>query len=92
MLVSPHRRTIQTAVTVLANHPQRLNGGLTLFIFPIAKEILNNGNDLPVSRDALYKFCSKIERENPGFKLDWTYMHALDKIIDHPNLWFLEIL
>ena len=31
-------------------------------------------------------------RENPGFKFDWTYMHALDKIIDHPNLWFLEIL
>lgn len=65
---------------------------MTLFIYPIAKEILNNGNDLPVSRDALCKFCQKIERENPGFIFDWSYMHALDKIIDHPNLWFLEIL
>lgn len=55
ILVSPHRRTIQTAVNALGTHPQ-LENGITLTLYPIAKEILNNLNDMPVSRSDLDTF------------------------------------
>jgi hypothetical protein len=52
--VSPHRRTLQTACYVLQNHPQREN--ITLTLLPLAKEVMNNSNDLPIEYNELLDF------------------------------------
>lgn len=87
VLVSPHRRTIQTAVNVLKSHPQ-LKDGITFTLFPMAKEILNNANDLPVGQKTLIDFTNKITEEIPQITFDFQYINAYK----HPNLWFVEIL
>ena len=45
VLVSPHRRTIQTAVHMLDTHPQKAE--LTLLLTPLAKEVTNGSSDIP---------------------------------------------
>lgn len=54
----------------------------------MAKEILNNANDLVVSRTDLEKFISEVKLENPKISFD---LSILDKM-EYPKLWFLQIL
>ena len=88
VLVSPHRRTIQTAINILKSHPQ-LEKGITFEIFPYAKEIVNNVNDLVVSRKELLDFLENIKKDNPQITFD---LSRLDELGCHENLWFLNIL
>ena len=88
VLVSPHRRTIQTAINILKSHPQ-LKQGITFEIFPYAKEIVNNANDLVVSRKELLEFIEQVKKDNENIKFD---LSRLDELGVHENLWFLGIL
>ena len=69
--VSPHRRTIQTAINLLATHPQK--SSITLILMPILKEwhgigILYNMG-LPVG--VIKEFCAQYEKD---FKFDFSYL------------------
>ena len=69
--VSPHRRTIQTAINILGTHPQK--SSITLILLPILKEhhgvgvLYNMG--LPV--DEIKTFCVQYEKD---FKFDFSYL------------------
>jgi broad specificity phosphatase PhoE len=54
IFVSPHRRTILTAVHSLATHPQK--GEFVLKLFPWAKEVMISACELPVPLSALRIF------------------------------------
>ena len=86
--MSPHRRAIQTAVNILGAYKIK-EDKLHLTLFPLCKEIVSNGNDLPVSRGQLNQFIREIEDKHPKIKIDTS---VLDQVQGHPNLWFLDIL
>ena len=86
VLVSPHRRTIQTAVNILKSHPQ-LEKGITFVLYPMAKEIVNNANDMPVSREELLSFTEDVKRNNPKITFDLSLMPS-----ESPNTWHIQIL
>ena len=44
----------------------------------MAKEILNNANDLVLSRSDLEKFIAKIKRENPKISFDLTHLNKFE--------------
>ena len=67
MIVSPHRRTIQTAVNLLKSHPQREN--LTLKLVPVIKEQLFSAACVPVPLDELKEFVRAVEKES-GLKIE----------------------
>ena len=76
IFVSPLRRTIQTAVNILKSHPQ-LDQGITLYLFPLCREIVNNVNDLTVTRRELEGWCENLLVFNPKIKIDFTYLDEI---------------
>ena len=54
VLVSPHIRTIQTAVNMLQSHPQK--DKLTLKLEPQLKEVVYTAGDVPLSSHELIEF------------------------------------
>jgi hypothetical protein len=58
-----------------------------LKILPLAKEILNNSNDLIVDQDVLVEFLENIKKE---FGLDYDISHI--KEYEYPHLWHFHIL
>jgi len=69
-------------VNALGSYP----GDVTLTLYPMAKEILNNINDIPVSRRKLDQFIADIQVKNPKIKFDTS---ILDNFSES---WFLDIL
>ena len=61
VLVSPMRRTIETAVNALKRHPQLYEEGITLQLAPLAKGILTNASGMCVSRNELNKLIDEIQ-------------------------------
>ena len=86
VLVSPHRRTIQTAVKILKSHPQ-LEKGFTFALYNMAKEIVNNASDMPASREELLSFIEDVKSNNPKFIFDLSLMPS-----ESPNTWHIQIL
>jgi phosphohistidine phosphatase SixA len=58
VFVSPHRRTIETAVLMLSSHPQKSQ--ITLILLPLAKENLHTSSDLPVPFAELLAFTDSL--------------------------------
>ena len=56
-------------------------------LYPMAKEILDNSNDVGCSRKELLKFIQEVKMKNPGLNFDLSLMDELDD-----NLWWVEIL
>lgn len=56
-------------------------------LFPLAKEVLDNANDLCVSRDELMKFMQDIQEKNRNIEFDLSLMEDYD-----PDKWFVQIL
>jgi broad specificity phosphatase PhoE len=54
--VSPHRRALLTAAHLLENYPEKKS--IVLKVLPLAKEILNNTNDLVVDKEELIRFLN----------------------------------
>ena len=69
-------------MNVLGSYP----GDVTLTLYPMAKEILNNINDIPVSRRKLNEFIADIKVKNPKINFDTS---ILDNFSES---WFLDIL
>jgi hypothetical protein len=67
VLVSPHKRTIETAVNMLATHPQK--NDLVLKLEPNLKEALLSSGDVPCSAEELKGFVARTEAET-GFTID----------------------
>ena len=74
VLVSPHRRTIQTAINILKSHPQHKKGGFTFIIYPYVSELLAGPDDLFVSKEDLEEFIIEVTEENPTIKVDLEIM------------------
>ena len=43
-------------------------------MYPMAKEILNNANDLVVSRSELEKFIGEVKVQNPKISFDYSLL------------------
>ena len=84
VFVSPHRRTIQTALNILKSHPQ-LENGITFILFPMAKEVMNNSNDLPLSRAELDKFLDEQRQANPSIDFDTSLLDRVVKECPYPD-------
>ena len=69
-------------MNVLGTYP----GDVTLTLYPMAKEILNNINDIPVSRRKLNEFIADVQEKNPKIKFDTSILDNLSES------WFLDIL
>jgi len=88
VFVSPHLSTILTAVLLLKSHPQLHDGGITLVLYPYAKEKVLGASTWPVSREQLNNFARALEQATPGISFDFSLMDAFE----HPNCWFIDIL
>ena len=78
-----------------------MDNGIKLILFPLAKEICCNNNDLPLSREDLESFTRKIEEENPKISIDYSlldydWINNADvpaRIKTHyQNTWFVDIM
>ena len=63
--MSPHKRTIQTAVQILSSNPQFLSEKVTFTLFPWIKEQMCCNNDCVCSRGELEEFVREIGEEHP---------------------------
>lgn len=62
-------------------------GGIKFVLYPMAKEILHNAHDLPVSRKELDVLIEDAMEDNPKIKFDMSLMPT-----EQPNTWFIDIL
>ena len=53
----------------------------------MAKEIVNNANDMPVSREELLSFIEDVKSNNPKISFDLSLMPS-----ESPNTWHIQIL
>jgi len=83
VLVSPHFRTIQTAIGLLEKHPQKAE--FTLRVDPFIKEVLRNSCDIPSSVEDLKSFTTRMTQET-GFKFDLSHELLVD------DLWSVKIM
>ena len=83
ILVSPLRRTIETACHLLKGHPRKSE--FTLKIEPTARELMTAGNVMLCTASYLRKFCANLASEF-GLKIDTT---SLDKY-ENQDYWYLE--
>ncbi|CDW86466.1 UNKNOWN [Stylonychia lemnae] len=76
VFVSPHRRTIMTAITIFQSYftvSERHHQSLRFILLPLAKEVLNNSNDLVMTYEELNDYTNKISIENPYITFDFSY-------------------
>ena len=85
VLVSPHRRTINTAVNLLKTHPQFKN--MTFVLYPMVKATVNNANDLPVSRQILLEYIEHLKTEHPGLNFD---LSLINESKETENTWLIH--
>ena len=71
----------------MIDHPQ-LEEGITFVLYPYIKEIINNVNDMVVSRAQLDEFISQVQQEHPKIKFDTSLMDQFE----HSNTWWIEIM
>ena len=87
ILVSPLRRSIQTAIDILAGHRQ-IASGACLVLYPYLTERINDLDSVPLTRRELTEYTAYLEAKNDGLVFDYTFLDALPR----RNLWFVEIL
>ena len=88
VLVSPHRRTIQTAINILKSHPQHKKGGFTFIIYPYITELLTGPDDLFVSKEDLEEFLFEMTEENRTIRFDLEIMTKFN----NRQLWFIDLI
>lgn len=86
VLVSPQRRTIQTAVHLLKGHPQFSTLGFVLKLCPQAKEITQVMPQFGVCREQLNQLMESFTDEFPQLTFDTTLLDQLSE------LWWLDVL
>ena len=86
VFVSPHRRTIETAVHMLSSHPQKSQ--ITFILLPLAKESLHTSSDLPVPFAELQAFTASIHSLH-GFSFDFSLFAPFSAQLDS---WHFQIV
>eukprot|EP00347_Sterkiella_histriomuscorum_P002542 403367749 len=98
IFVSPHRRTLMTAINILKSY-QPLSSDdklqsqtkIKLILLPLAKEILNNSNDLACSHEELRQFCNEKQLQNPQFEFDFSQFEQFQNEYGVDS-WYYQIL
>jgi hypothetical protein len=86
VFVSPHRRTIETAVHILSSHPKKSE--ITFILLPLAKENLHTSSDLPVPFAELQAFTASLHSQH-GFTFDFSLFAPFS---DQPDSWHFQIV
>lgn len=85
--MSPHRRTIQTAVHMLKSHPHKKD--MTFVLLPIAKECLHTSNDLAIDHKDLLKLTDQITNDY-GFKFDFSPFDSFKEL--GLDTWYMQVM